>query len=87
MSHNTVTSGEMFSFMVGYVFVIYNLLDSGTGQRLRSVRVCHQLCHIVFLYPFIPSVLVLDVTVMTGVGGLGCLRGGQLLPIVSITHP
>lgn len=43
-------------------------------------------CHIVFLWPSIPSVLVLDVVVMTVVRGLGCLQGRQLLPVLSITE-
>lgn len=72
--------------MLGYVFAICNLLDSGMETWLCCVIFCHYLCHIVFLWPSIPSVLVLDVMVMTVVRGLGCLQGRQLLPVLSITE-
>lgn len=61
------------AFLLGYVFAIYNLLDSRMRTLLCCVIFCHYLCHIVFLFPSIPFALVLDAVVMTVVRGLGCL--------------
>lgn len=77
-----LSSGQTLPFCLG-VFLQHGMLLNSRWKHGCVVSISVSLS---FSSPSIPSALILNIMVMTAVRGLGCLKGRQLPPILSITE-